>query len=41
MDSCVKAVNLHGMRHEGIFRISGLHAEIQELKAAFEKGLKH
>lgn len=39
VESCIRALNFYGMRHEGIFRVSGLHAEINDLKAAFEKGL--
>ncbi|XP_067937833.1 SLIT-ROBO Rho GTPase-activating protein 1-like isoform X2 [Watersipora subatra] len=36
--SCIRAINLYGMHHEGVFRVSGLQAEINEIKASFEKG---
>ncbi|XP_071121830.1 SLIT-ROBO Rho GTPase-activating protein 3-like isoform X3 [Mytilus edulis] len=36
--SCVRAINLYGMHHQGIFRISGAQVEINEFKAEFEKG---
>ncbi|CAH1784128.1 unnamed protein product [Owenia fusiformis] len=36
--SCIKAINLHGMHHQGIFRVSGSVIEINDFKAAFEKG---
>ena len=38
MESCIRAINLFGLHHEGLFRVSGLHAEINELKSAFDKG---
>lgn len=37
--SCVRAINLYGMHHEGVFRVSGLQAEINDIKNAFEKGM--
>ena len=37
--SCVRAINLYGMHHEGVFRVSGLQAEINDMKNAFEKGM--
>ncbi|XP_067937125.1 SLIT-ROBO Rho GTPase-activating protein 1-like isoform X2 [Watersipora subatra] len=39
VESCIGIINDYGMHHEGIFRVSGLHAEINEFKAGFEKGL--
>lgn len=36
--SCIRAINLYGMHHQGIFRISGAQVEINEFKAEFEKG---
>ncbi|XP_069141663.1 SLIT-ROBO Rho GTPase-activating protein 1-like isoform X3 [Argopecten irradians] len=36
--SCIRAINLYGMHHQGIFRISGAQVEINEHKAEFEKG---
>ena len=36
--SCVKVVNLYGLHHQGIFRVSGSQIEINEFKNAFEKG---
>ncbi|KAL5014667.1 hypothetical protein ScPMuIL_008937 [Solemya velum] len=38
MKSCIKAINLHGMHHQGIFRVSGSQVEINTFKSAFEKG---
>lgn len=37
--SCIRAINLYGMHHEGIFRVSGLQAEVNDMKSNFEKGL--
>ena len=36
--SCIRAINLYGMHHQGIFRIPGAQVEINEFKADFEKG---
>nr|XP_011416165.2 SLIT-ROBO Rho GTPase-activating protein 1 isoform X6 [Crassostrea gigas] len=36
--SCIRAINLYGMHHQGIFRIPGAQVEINEFKAEFEKG---
>ena len=37
--SCIRAINLYGMHHEGLFRVSGLQAEINDIRASFEKGI--
>lgn len=39
LESCVSAIRSYGLHHEGVFRVSGLHAEINDIKAAFEKGM--
>ncbi|CAE1309390.1 SRGAP [Acanthosepion pharaonis] len=36
--SCIRVINLHGMHHQGIFRVSGSQVEINEFKSCFEKG---
>ncbi|XP_056000092.1 SLIT-ROBO Rho GTPase-activating protein 1-like isoform X8 [Ostrea edulis] len=36
--SCVRAINLYGMHHQGIFRVSGAQVEINEFRVEFEKG---
>ncbi|BHF72985.1 SLIT-ROBO Rho GTPase-activating protein 3 [Sparganum proliferum] len=36
--SCIRAINLYGMHHQGIFRVSGSQAEILAFKTAFEQG---
>ncbi|XP_013412995.1 SLIT-ROBO Rho GTPase-activating protein 1 isoform X3 [Lingula anatina] len=36
--SCVRIINLYGMHNQGVFRVSGSQLEINEFKAAFEKG---
>jgi hypothetical protein len=37
--SCVRLVNLYGMHHQGIFRISGSQADINAYKVQFEQGV--
>ncbi|XP_052823234.1 SLIT-ROBO Rho GTPase-activating protein 1-like isoform X2 [Octopus bimaculoides] len=36
--SCIRVINLHGIHHQGIFRVSGSQVEINEFKSSFEKG---
>ncbi|KAL3852225.1 hypothetical protein ACJMK2_015896 [Sinanodonta woodiana] len=36
--SCVRVINLYGMHHQGVFRISGSQVEINDMKNSFEKG---
>ncbi|XP_041347523.1 SLIT-ROBO Rho GTPase-activating protein 1-like isoform X3 [Gigantopelta aegis] len=36
--SCVRIINLYGMHHQGIFRVSGSQLEIIQFKASFEAG---
>ncbi|KAI5095964.1 rho GTPase activating protein 4 isoform X1 [Silurus meridionalis] len=38
VESCIRFINLHGLHHEGIFRISGSQLEVNRLRALFEKG---
>lgn len=38
VESCVRYINLHGLHHEGIFRISGSLTQMTEIKSAFERG---
>lgn len=37
--SCIKAINRLGLHNQGIFRIPGSLAEINQFKEAFEKGI--
>ncbi len=36
--SCVRVINLFGMHHHGIFRVSGSQVEINHFRDAFERG---
>lgn len=36
--SCVRVVNLFGLHHQGIFRVSGSQVEINNFRDAFERG---
>nr|XP_033776608.1 rho GTPase-activating protein 4 isoform X2 [Geotrypetes seraphini] len=38
MESCIRFINLHGLQHEGIFRVSGLQIQVNEIRDAFEMG---
>ncbi|XP_037947591.1 SLIT-ROBO Rho GTPase-activating protein 1-like isoform X2 [Teleopsis dalmanni] len=36
--SCVRVINLYGLQHQGIFRVSGSQVEINNFREAFERG---
>ncbi|XP_050413172.1 SLIT-ROBO Rho GTPase-activating protein 1 isoform X1 [Patella vulgata] len=36
--SCIRIINLYGLHHQGIFRVSGSIVEINGFKASFESG---
>ncbi|KAM3617597.1 uncharacterized protein V6R79_008700 [Siganus canaliculatus] len=38
VQSCIYFINLNGLHHEGIFRVSGPKMEINNLRDAFERG---
>ncbi|KAB0340524.1 hypothetical protein FD755_024734, partial [Muntiacus reevesi] len=38
VESCVRFINLNGLQHEGIFRVSGAQPRISEIRDAFERG---
>ncbi|XP_063538220.1 SLIT-ROBO Rho GTPase-activating protein 3-like isoform X5 [Cydia strobilella] len=38
LTSCVRVISSYGLRHQGIFRVSGSQVEMQALRAAFERG---
>uniref|UniRef100_A0AAR2IHM7 SLIT-ROBO Rho GTPase-activating protein 3-like n=1 Tax=Pygocentrus nattereri TaxID=42514 RepID=A0AAR2IHM7_PYGNA len=38
VESCIRFINLNGLHHEGIFRVSGSQLEINRLRDAFESG---
>ncbi|KAM3956400.1 LOW QUALITY PROTEIN: rho GTPase-activating protein 4 [Aphomia sociella] len=38
LTSCVRVVAGYGLRHQGVFRVSGSQVEMQALRAAFERG---
>uniref|UniRef100_V9KBS2 SLIT-ROBO Rho GTPase-activating protein 2 n=1 Tax=Callorhinchus milii TaxID=7868 RepID=V9KBS2_CALMI len=38
VESCVRFISLHGLKHEGIFRVSGSQVEVNDIKNAFERG---
>ena len=35
---CVRIINLYGLHHQGIFRVSGSQVEINNFREAFERG---
>ncbi|XP_025107166.1 SLIT-ROBO Rho GTPase-activating protein 3-like isoform X1 [Pomacea canaliculata] len=36
--SCIRVINLYGMHHQGVFRVSGAQVEINHFKNTFESG---
>uniref|UniRef100_A0A3P8UFT6 Rho GTPase activating protein 4a n=1 Tax=Cynoglossus semilaevis TaxID=244447 RepID=A0A3P8UFT6_CYNSE len=38
VESCICFINLNGLHHEGIFRVPGSQAEVNNLRDAFEQG---
>ncbi|XP_054630009.1 SLIT-ROBO Rho GTPase-activating protein 3 isoform X2 [Dunckerocampus dactyliophorus] len=38
VESCIRFINLHGLHHEGIFRVPGSQREVNLIKDAFEQG---
>jgi len=36
--SCVRVINLYGLHHQGIFRVSGSQVEINNFRESFERG---
>ncbi|XP_022654292.1 SLIT-ROBO Rho GTPase-activating protein 1-like isoform X4 [Varroa destructor] len=36
--SCVRVINLFGLHHQGVFRVSGSQLEINAMREAFERG---
>ncbi|XP_069501509.1 rho GTPase-activating protein 4 isoform X2 [Ambystoma mexicanum] len=38
VQSCIRFINLHGLQHEGIFRVNGSQAQVSEIRNAFERG---
>lgn len=36
--SCVRVINLYGLHHHGIFRVSGSQVEINNFRDAYERG---
>ncbi|XP_066213089.1 rho GTPase-activating protein 4 isoform X1 [Saccopteryx leptura] len=38
VESCVRFINLNGLQHEGIFRVSGAQPRVTEIREAFERG---
>ncbi|CAF93258.1 unnamed protein product, partial [Tetraodon nigroviridis] len=38
VESCIRFINLHGLHHEGIFRVPGSQRVINLLRDAFERG---
>ncbi|CAG9123059.1 unnamed protein product [Plutella xylostella] len=39
LTACVRVIATYGLRHQGIFRVSGSQVEMQSLRAAFDRGL--
>ncbi|XP_030076737.1 SLIT-ROBO Rho GTPase-activating protein 2 isoform X2 [Microcaecilia unicolor] len=38
VESCIRFISRHGLRHEGIFRVSGSQVEVNDIRNAFERG---
>ncbi|XP_051517728.1 SLIT-ROBO Rho GTPase-activating protein 3-like isoform X3 [Myxocyprinus asiaticus] len=38
VESCIRFINLHGLHHEGIFRVPGSQTEVNHIRNAFERG---
>ncbi|XP_069039442.1 SLIT-ROBO Rho GTPase-activating protein 3 isoform X2 [Lepisosteus oculatus] len=38
VESCIRFINLHGLHHEGIFRVPGSQSEVNEIRNDFERG---
>lgn len=38
LTACVRVIAAFGLRHQGVFRVSGSQVEMQALRAAFERG---
>ncbi|XP_046725459.1 SLIT-ROBO Rho GTPase-activating protein 3 isoform X3 [Silurus meridionalis] len=38
VESCIRFINLHGLHHEGIFRVPGSQSEVNNIRDAFERG---
>uniref|UniRef100_A0A3Q3IHF3 SLIT-ROBO Rho GTPase activating protein 1b n=1 Tax=Monopterus albus TaxID=43700 RepID=A0A3Q3IHF3_MONAL len=38
VESCIRFINLHGLQHQGIFRVSGSQVEVNDIKNSFERG---
>ncbi|XP_063754052.1 SLIT-ROBO Rho GTPase-activating protein 1 isoform X2 [Eleginops maclovinus] len=38
VESCIRCINLYGLQHQGIFRVSGSHLEVNDIKNSFERG---
>ncbi|XP_013788473.1 SLIT-ROBO Rho GTPase-activating protein 1-like [Limulus polyphemus] len=36
--SCIRIINLYGLQHQGVFRVSGSQVEINNFKDTFERG---
>ncbi|XP_045078060.1 SLIT-ROBO Rho GTPase-activating protein 3-like isoform X1 [Coregonus clupeaformis] len=38
VESCIRFINLHGLHHEGIFRVPGSQREVNHIRDVFERG---
>ncbi|XP_040024600.2 SLIT-ROBO Rho GTPase-activating protein 1-like isoform X2 [Gasterosteus aculeatus] len=38
VESCIRFINLYGLQHQGIFRVSGSQLEVNDIKNSFERG---
>jgi hypothetical protein len=38
--SCIRVINLYGLHHQGVFRVSGAQVEINHFKNIFESGMR-
>ncbi|XP_067420214.1 SLIT-ROBO Rho GTPase-activating protein 1 isoform X4 [Emydura macquarii macquarii] len=37
VESCIRFINLYGLQHQGIFRVSGSQVEVNDIKNSFER----
>ncbi|XP_073671015.1 SLIT-ROBO Rho GTPase-activating protein 1b isoform X2 [Paramisgurnus dabryanus] len=41
VESCIRFINLYGLQHQGIFRVSGSQVEVNDIKNSFERGTEN
>ncbi|RXN23537.1 SLIT-ROBO Rho GTPase-activating 3-like isoform X1 [Labeo rohita] len=41
VESCIRFINLHGLHHEGVFRVPGSQTEVNHIRDAFEREMEN